>query len=109
LAGAPAVAYGNLGNVCARSTADLTATPLPRGQVLIAGGRDRCNAPVSSAELFDVSAGGFIGTGSMTAARAAPTATLLDTWDMLVAGGDDNNLSLASAELYEPLPGPTSP
>ena len=78
-----------------------TATLLPSGKVLIAGGLNNCDQPVSSAELFDVSAGGFTWTGSMTTARAAPTATLLEDGTVLVAGGAGNNGDLASAEIYQ--------
>ena len=47
-----------------------TATLLPDGKVLIAGGGDR-NAVLASAELFDPLTGGFSVTGSMTTPRGA--------------------------------------
>ena len=78
-----------------------TATLLPSGKVLIAGGLNNCDQPVSSAELFDVSVGVFTWTGSMTTARAAPTATLLKDGTVLVAGGASSNGDLTSAELYQ--------
>lgn len=50
--------------------------------------------------------GRFSPTGSLAAARAAHTATLLANGKVLVAGGSDNTFHpLASAELYDPSTG----
>jgi hypothetical protein len=68
-----------------------TATLLPNGQVLVAGG-----GYLASAELYDPSAGGFTATGSMTGPRAWHTATLLSSGQVLIAGGNASG----SAELY---------
>jgi len=84
-----------------------TATVLPSGKVLIAGG-DAClftgyyyeDCPLSSAELYDVSAGTFATTGKMSVPRVFHTATLLPNGKVLVTGGHD-----ASAELYDPSSG----
>src|SRR5262245_49511078 len=54
---------------------DHTATLLPNGKVLVAGGINR-NATLSSAELFDPLAGTWTPTGSMTTQRLAHTSTL---------------------------------
>lgn len=79
-----------------------TATLLPTGKVLIAGGRtDPTGSALASAELFDPSTGIFTATGSMTAARDQHTATLLPTGKVLVAGGR----AQTSAELYDPSAG----
>ena len=53
-----------------------TATLLPNGEVLLAGGWDR-DGVLASAELYDPEVGDFSPTGSMATHRAAHTATLL--------------------------------
>jgi hypothetical protein len=84
------------------------ATLLPSGKVLIAGGRSTFSGPpVASAELFDPTAmggaGDFSGTGSMSSARDAHTATLLPNGKVLIAGGVDASLTtLSSAEIFDP-------
>jgi hypothetical protein len=79
-----------------------TATLLPSGKVLIAGGASDSNTTLMSAELYDPAAGTFTATGSMTTTRSGHTATLLPSGKVLIAGGLDNDgNSLASAELYE--------
>jgi len=80
-----------------------TATLLPDGKVLIAGGGDR-NAVLASAELFDPATGGFSETGSMTTPRGAHEATLLLNGKVLITGGMDGRHNLlASAEIYDPV------
>ncbi len=79
-----------------------TATLLPSGMVLIAGGAFY-TAPLPSAELYNPAAGTFTATGNMTTYRDSHTATLLPSGKVLIAGGaDDNGTALASAELYDP-------
>jgi sugar lactone lactonase YvrE len=46
--------------------------------------------------------GVFTATGSMSTARSAPTMTLLQNGQVLVAGGNNSSSVLASAELYKP-------
>jgi len=74
-----------------------TATRLPSGQVLLAGGVD------DTAEVYDPASGTFAGTGNMTAPRAEHTATLLTNGQVLVAGGDANGNP--TSELYDPVTG----
>jgi hypothetical protein len=77
-----------------------TATLLPNGKVLIAGGFDAVSGK-ATAELYDPASGSFTLTGNMTVPRAAHTATLLPSGKVLIAGGIRN----ASAELYDPATG----
>jgi hypothetical protein len=89
-----------------------TATLLPDGRVLIAGG-DSSYGPGESAEanaeLYDPAIGRFSPTGSMTTGRDGHTATLLPDGKLLIAGGgfriNGIGYSLASAELYDPATG----
>jgi hypothetical protein len=83
-------------------------TLLASGQSLVEGGSSGgwgvCN-DLTSAELYDSSAGTWFLTGNMSAARSLFTATLLPNGQVLVAGGADceGNI-LSSAELYTPPP-----
>jgi hypothetical protein len=67
-----------------------SATLLPNGRVLIAGGgrtNDGKREALTSAELYDPGTGAFSATGEMTMPRYAPTATLLYSGKVLIAGG----------------------
>jgi WD40 repeat protein len=64
-----------------------TATLLPNGQVLIAGGWADNLSTLSSAELYDPATGLFSPTGIMTTGRAWHTATLLLSGEDLNAAG----------------------
>ena len=95
------MATGSLGT--ARSSH--TATLLPSGKVLVAGGETDGGDVLSSAELYDPAAGTWTATGSMGTARELHTATLLPSGKVLVAGGFLPVVSLTSAELYDPATG----
>jgi hypothetical protein len=82
-----------------------TATLLPNGHVLVAGGFSS-GSPQSSAELYDPSTGNWTVTGSMSIARENFTATLLQSGQVLAAGGrNTSSTPQASAELYDPSTG----
>ncbi len=99
------------GNMTAART-QATATLLPNGEVLEAGGNSTsANSPMlASAELYNPATGTWQLTGSMAAARTEATATLLPDGEVLEVGGNSfsgpmPNPSLASAELYNPATG----
>ena len=75
-----------------------TATLLPSGKALVAGGANR-------AELYDPATGLWTATGSLATKRDSHTATLLPDGQVLVAGGANGTGFLASAELYDPATG----
>ena len=63
-----------------------TATLLPSGKVLIAGGYGGFSV-CASVELYDPAVGTFTAAGNMTMARWSHTATLLPSGKVLIAGG----------------------
>jgi len=89
-----------------------TATLLPDGQVLVAGGFDSSGAALDTAELYDPATGEFVSTSHMGQAFDGHTATLLADGRVLVVGGNAScvqEMPLASAELYDPATGTFSP
>lgn len=102
-----------------------TATLLPNGKVLVAGGftnpSTSANAqPVlASAELYDPATGTWTPTGSMSTRRALHVAQLLPDGKVLVAGGRTCNgppptacnstFTTNTAELYDPATGVWTP
>ena len=82
-----------------------TATLLPNGKVLVAGGVNN-NGVLTNAELYDPASGIWTLTGSLNTARILHTATLLPNGKVLVAGGYNNTSGyLTNAELYNPASG----
>jgi hypothetical protein len=82
-----------------------SATLLPNGQVLVAGGYLNSTA-VGTAELYDPSSGSFTSTGNLNTPRASHTATLLPNGKVLIAGGSGTDtLSISSTEVYDPASG----
>src|SRR5262249_36671798 len=85
-----------------------TATLLPNGKVLVAGGlasqADPPTNTLSSAELYDRDSGTWRPTGAMIEPRSDHTAPLLPNGDVLVAGGGLQRVSTftTTAELYDP-------
>src|SRR6266513_2669048 len=81
-----------------------TATLLPNGMVLVAGGFAP-NSVFASAELYDPASGTWTPTGSLHTGRRWHTASLLPNGMVLVAGGVAFSGPFASAELYDPASG----
>jgi len=95
---------GNL-NV-ARS--DHSATLLPDGKVLVAGGGNTGFSFQSQTELYDPTTGTWSVTGNLNMGRVGHTATLLPNGKVLFAGGTAGDFSfhnLSSSELYDPNTG----
>jgi HYR domain/Kelch motif/Galactose oxidase, central domain len=88
-----------------------TATLLPDGRVLVAGGYDPDQRALANAEVYDPDVGIFTPTGDMASGRGDHTATLLGDGKVLVAGGFNSfpGGGLASAELYDPSSGRFAP
>jgi uncharacterized delta-60 repeat protein len=81
-----------------------TATLLPNGKVLVAGG----NPYSSTSELYDPATGTWTQTGNLNFGRYFHTATLLPNGKVLVAGGAGGDLLspfLVQSELYDPATG----
>src|SRR5213075_2238079 len=87
-----------------------TATMLPDGTVLVAGGiyaSDFVFGVVlrSSAELYHPVSGTWSATGNLGTARYGHTATLLLNGKVLVVGGQGSDSRLATSELFDPISG----
>jgi hypothetical protein len=91
-----------------------TATLLPSGKILIAGGGTLggdyipfAGAGSATAEIYDPGTAAFTSTGSMSTARMGQTAILLANGKVLIAGGvtSEDTTPVATAELYDPLSG----
>jgi len=87
---------------------DHTATLLPNGKVLVAGGYTSTSPYyLSSVEIYDPATGSWSTTSSMSMARSSYTATLLPNGKVLIAGGSTSTSPyyLSSAEIYDPATG----
>jgi hypothetical protein len=90
-----------------------TATLLPNGKVLIAGGSTNNGTTSNTAQLYDSASGTYNSTGNMTVSRDFHTATFLtsgpNAGKVLIAGGRTNSgkgyTYLSTAELYDPATG----
>jgi hypothetical protein len=74
--------------------------------VLVTGGINDAGTYLASAELYDPATGVWTATDNLDTPRAYHSATLLPNGKVLVAGGHDGSVTLASAELYVGAPTP---
>jgi len=95
-----------------------TATLLPDGRVLVVGGYDdeppclivfgvvlycgRHEPLPTSAEVWDPATGSFDDAGSLADGRYGHTATLLPGFVLVVGGADEDDVIIASAEVWYP-------
>lgn len=88
-----------------------TATILPNGTVLIAGGLDdQTNTVLNSTEIYDPAKGTFTLAPNMTVGRFQHTASTLSDGKVLIAGGfQDASTITNTAEVYDPLEGVFTP
>ena len=97
---------GSGGSLTERRSAAVAAT-LPNGDVLIAGGYGGGSATGSSAELFNPTMDTFrklTGAGqSPTEPREYAVAAALSDGQVLIAGGEQKERALLSAELFNPV------
>ena len=82
-----------------------TATLLPDGGVLIAGGQLPGGNGSAGVDLYSPATNTFYNPGAMITSRYYHTATMLPKGTVLIAGGSHEGASSASAELFTP---PTS-
>jgi hypothetical protein len=82
-----------------------TATLLPDGRVLVAGGNGD-----ATAEVYDPATGNWTPAGTMRDERFHATATLLDSGRVLVTGGRDGaNDPVQTTDIYDPATNTWSP
>ena len=97
--------------------ADHTATLLPDGRVLIAGGMVENGVFLDTMELYDPKTGTFRSAGTMSSKRVGHTATLLPSGKVLLTGGMAersfegglHSINSSAADLYDPQTGKVTP
>ncbi|MBZ5642941.1 MAG: choice-of-anchor D domain-containing protein [Acidobacteriia bacterium] len=83
-----------------------TATLLPNGTILFAGGAIVPGIIASaSAEIYDPVTNTSVPTGNLATARGVHTATLLPNGKVLLVGGQSPTVQTETAELYDPVSG----
>ena len=86
-----------------------SATLLPDGRVLAAGGYDRTSGYRASAEVYDPATGDWTSTSNLDTSRSGHTSTLLPDGRVLIVGGytmaNFVEIYPTSAELYDPVTG----
>jgi hypothetical protein len=90
-----------------------TATLLPNGKVLLAGGATGSSGTIASVELYDAATRTFVAVPAMSTPRSGHAATLLPDGSVVITGGhgaggrfDTGDPGYAgrlkSAEIYRP-------
>ncbi len=98
-----------LAAVMSTGRANHTATLLPNGKVLLAGGLSPAGAGIGSADLFDPTTNTITPVPAGLTARGDHEATLLADGQVLLAGGINGlGVETASAEIYNPVTNSTS-
>jgi hypothetical protein len=82
-----------------------SATELPDGRIVVAGGYTPAGQVVSSTEIYDPATKASTLSGSLNAIRFDHTATLLPDGRILIAGGANGVNVLRSTEIYDPASG----
>jgi hypothetical protein len=87
-----------------------TATPLPSGKVLVAGGSVSPGegTHLTATELYDPATGTFAPAAPLIVARRAHTATRLLSGKVLFAGGECDGGDPRLTEIFDPGPGAVS-
>ena len=98
--------FSTVSNTMSTTREFATATLLPNGKVLIAGGRTQSSLITNTTDLFDPSSNTFTQGPNMSAEREHAAAVLLSNGDVLIAGGDSGSGALNSSDIYTPAPAP---
>jgi hypothetical protein len=90
-------------NAMQSARVDHTATLLPDGRVLLAGGRNQSGAALATADLFDPKKGVFAPVqATLVTPRFSHTATARLDGVVVIAGGVSVGGTTTSSELFEP-------
>ncbi len=82
-----------------------TATLLTNGQLFLSGGFDSCSSSCVSdatSELYNPQSFSFTSSQALSTGRSGHTATLLLDGSVLLVGGINNGITLASTDSYQP-------
>jgi YVTN family beta-propeller protein len=89
-----------------RQRTDHTASRLPDGRVMVAGGINFQDGVLTAVEIFDPATKRWSPATSMARERLGHRAVTLQDGRVLVVGGlDANNAQIASAEIFDPTSG----